>query len=149
MPNLFNGRSIKIFINCHLLPWKFVIFCSYADDGKIIKKKQSFKKGFTEKRPSKSGYTFDLKRVFVKPLIYIFCDRWETMYRAEVDLQRIRQWLKIDEIFDEERRIKTAMSSRAGIVSLLLHQTTAHDPRCLDMRTKPTVTKKPAYRLMI
>nr|CAB3235001.1 ZF(CXXC)-2 CXXC-type zinc finger protein 1 [Phallusia mammillata] len=75
--------------------------------------------------------------------------KWETMYRAEVDLQRIRQWLKIDEIFDEERRIKTAMSSRAGIVSLLLHQTTAHDPRCLDMRTKPTVTKKPAYRLMI
>uniref|UniRef100_H2YGR2 CXXC-type zinc finger protein 1 n=1 Tax=Ciona savignyi TaxID=51511 RepID=H2YGR2_CIOSA len=65
--------------------------------------------------------------------------KWETMYRAEVDLQRIRQWLKIDEIFDEERRIKTAMSSRAGLVSLLLHQTTAHDPSCLDMRTKPTI----------
>nr|NP_001071905.1 zinc finger protein [Ciona intestinalis]BAE93291.1 zinc finger protein [Ciona intestinalis] len=75
--------------------------------------------------------------------------KWETMYRAEVDLQRIRQWLKIDEIFDEERRIKTAMSNRAGLVSLLLHQTTVHDPNCLDMRTKPTVTKKPAYRLMI
>jgi len=71
------------------------------------------------------------------------------MYRAEVDLQRIRQWLKIDEIFDEERRIKTAMASRAGLVSLLLHQTTAHDSKCLDMRTKPTVSKKPAYRFTI
>ena len=32
--------------------------------------------------------------------------KWETMYRACVDLQRIRQWLKIDEIFEEERRIR-------------------------------------------
>ncbi|XP_076815802.1 CXXC-type zinc finger protein 1-like [Clavelina lepadiformis] len=75
--------------------------------------------------------------------------KWETMYRAEVDLQRIRQWLKIDEIFDEERRIKTAMASRAGVVSLLLHQTIVHDPHCADMRTKPSVSKKPAYRLLI
>ena len=71
------------------------------------------------------------------------------MYRAEVDMQRIRQWLKIDEIFDEERRIRTAMASRAGVVSLLLHQTIIHDPNCTDMRTKPTVSKKPAYRLLI
>ena len=71
------------------------------------------------------------------------------MYRAEVDLQRIRQWLKIDEIFEEERKIKTAMSNRAGVISLLLHHTTAHDANCVDMRTKPTVTKRPAYRLMI
>lgn len=71
------------------------------------------------------------------------------MYRAEVDLQRIRQWLKIDEIFDEERRIKTAMSNRAGVVSLLLHQTVCHDQTCSDMRTKPTVSKKPFYRMVI
>lgn len=75
--------------------------------------------------------------------------KWETMYRAEVDLQRIRQWLMIDEIFDEERKIRTAMSNRAGVLSLLLHETINHDPNCTDLRTKKTVSKKPTYRLMI
>ncbi|XP_039249955.2 CXXC-type zinc finger protein 1-like [Styela clava] len=75
--------------------------------------------------------------------------KWESMYRASVDLQRIRQWLKIDEIFEEERRIRNSMVSRAGVVPLLLHQTTAHDPACLDMRTKPSNVKRPAYRLVI
>lgn len=75
--------------------------------------------------------------------------KWESMYRASVDLQRIRQWLKIDEIFEEERRIRNAMVSRAGVIPLLLHQTTAHDRTCLDMRTKPSNVKRPAYRLVI
>lgn len=75
--------------------------------------------------------------------------KWESMYRASVDLQRIRQWLKIDEIFEEERRIRGAMAARAGVIPLLLHQTTAHDSQCLDMRTKQTNPKKPAYRLVI
>lgn len=75
--------------------------------------------------------------------------KWESMYRASVDLQRIRQWLKIDEIFEEERRIRSAMSARAGVIPLLLHQTTAHDSQCLDMRTKQTNPKRPAYRLVI
>lgn len=75
--------------------------------------------------------------------------KWEAMYRASVDLQRIRQWLKIDEIFEEERRIRSAMAARAGVIPLLLHQTTAHDPKCLDMRTKPSHLKRMAYRLVI
>jgi len=75
--------------------------------------------------------------------------KWETLFRSEVDLQRIRQWLKIDEIFDDDRRIRSAMSNRAGVLSLLLHQRIRHDETCTDMRTKPTISKKPAYRLMI
>lgn len=82
-------------------------------------------------------------------MVKIVFFRWESMYRASVDLQRIRQWLKIDEIFEEERRIRNAMMSRGGVIPLLLHQTIAHDPNVFDMRTKPTDVKKPAYKLVI
>ena len=37
------------------------------------------------------------------------------------------QWMKIDELFERERHIRAAMSNRAGVMSLLLHQTVDHD----------------------
>lgn len=37
------------------------------------------------------------------------------------------QWMKIDELFERERHTRAAMSNRAGVLSLLLHQTVDHE----------------------
>lgn len=52
---------------------------------------------------------------------------WEKIRRAEIDLERVRQWLKMDELIEQERQIRTAMASRAGLLSLMLHSTYNHD----------------------
>nr|KAG5700836.1 hypothetical protein BaRGS_024222 [Batillaria attramentaria] len=55
-----------------------------------------------------------------------FC--WEKLRRAEIDLERLRQWMKLDELFEQERNIRMAMSNRMGVLGLMLHQTVDHDP---------------------
>ena len=35
--------------------------------------------------------------------------------------------MKLEELFERERSIRTAMSNRAGVLSLMLHQTIDHD----------------------
>lgn len=52
---------------------------------------------------------------------------WEKLRRAEIDMERVRQWLKLDELLEQERQIRTAMASRAGVLALLLHSTYDHD----------------------
>lgn len=51
---------------------------------------------------------------------------WEKIRRAEIDLERVRQWLKMDELIEQERQVKTAMASRAGVLGLMLHSTYNH-----------------------
>lgn len=53
---------------------------------------------------------------------------WEKLRRAEIDMERVRQWLKVDELFDQERNIRVSMSSRGGALGLILHSTIDHDP---------------------
>lgn len=62
---------------------------------------------------------------------------WEKIRRAEIDLERVRQWLKMDELIEQERQIKQAMSSRSGLMGLLLHSTFDH-----AMATRMQQTKK-------
>ena len=31
---------------------------------------------------------------------------WEKLRRAELDMDRVRQWLKIDELFEQERQVQ-------------------------------------------
>jgi hypothetical protein len=38
------------------------------------------------------------------------------------------QWLRLDELFEQERNIRVAMSNRVGVLGLMLHQTIDHDP---------------------
>lgn len=38
------------------------------------------------------------------------------------------QWMKLDELIEQERNIRIAMSNRVGVLGLLLHQTVDHDP---------------------
>lgn len=52
---------------------------------------------------------------------------WEKLRRAEIDLERVRQWLKIDELLEKERQIRTSMASRAGVLALMLHSTYNHE----------------------
>lgn len=83
---------------------------------------------------------------------------WEKLRRAEVDLERVRvvrtrrrttvhvpgrmatdpvfgpQWYKLDELFEQERNVRTAMTNRAGLLALMLHQTIQHDPLTTDLR---------------
>lgn len=55
-----------------------------------------------------------------------FC--WEKLRRAEIDMQRLRQWMKLDDLFEQQRNIRMAMSNRMGVLGLMLHQTVDHNP---------------------
>lgn len=46
-----------------------------------------------------------------------------------------RQWYKLDELFEQERNVRTAMTNRAGLLALMLHQTIQHDPLTTDLRS--------------
>lgn len=37
------------------------------------------------------------------------------------------QWLKLDELIEKERQIRHRMSSRAGVLALMLHSTYDHE----------------------
>jgi COMPASS component SPP1 len=54
-------------------------------------------------------------------------NNWEKLRRAEIDMERVRQWLKLDELFEKERQIRTAMAQRAGLLPLILHSTFNHE----------------------
>ena len=45
------------------------------------------------------------------------------------------QWYKLDELFEQERNVRTAMTNRAGLLALMLHQTIQHDPLTTDLRS--------------
>ncbi|KPI92438.1 PREDICTED: CXXC-type zinc finger protein 1 [Papilio xuthus] len=53
--------------------------------------------------------------------------QWEKLRRAEIDMERVRQWLRLDELVDQERSIRLAMASRAGVLGLMLHSTYNHE----------------------
>lgn len=36
------------------------------------------------------------------------------------------QWLRLDDLLEQERNVKTAMTNRAGVLGLMLHQTIDH-----------------------
>ncbi|XP_054280680.1 CXXC-type zinc finger protein 1-like [Macrosteles quadrilineatus] len=52
---------------------------------------------------------------------------WEKLRRAEVDMERVRQWMKLDELVEQERQIRQRMSDRAGVLALMLHSTYDHE----------------------
>lgn len=52
---------------------------------------------------------------------------WEKMRRAEIDLERLRQYVKMDDLNDQEQKVRAAMASRAGVLSLMLHSTYNHE----------------------
>ncbi|XP_034858295.1 CXXC-type zinc finger protein 1-like [Mirounga angustirostris] len=61
---------------------------------------------------------------------------WEKLRRAEVDLERLRALHKLEELVEQEHKVRTAMTNRAGLLALMLHQTIQHDPLTTDLRSK-------------
>ncbi|KAJ7312814.1 CXXC-type zinc finger protein 1 [Desmophyllum pertusum] len=52
---------------------------------------------------------------------------WEKLRRAGIDLQRIQQWLKLEEAYEQERSLRFAGARRGGVLGLLLHTTVCHE----------------------
>lgn len=68
--------------------------------------------------------TGEFCRILKKTCIKHYC--WDKLRRAEIDMERVRQWLKLDELIEKERQIRHRMSSRAGVLALMLHSTYDH-----------------------
>lgn len=59
------------------------------------------------------------------------CNRhvnWEKCRRAQIDMERVNQWMKIDELFEQERNVRYSISNRMGVLGLMLHQAVDHNP---------------------
>ena len=52
---------------------------------------------------------------------------WEKLRRAELDMERVKQWMKVDELLEQERQVRASMSNRAGVLGLLLHSSFNHE----------------------
>jgi len=51
---------------------------------------------------------------------------WEKMYRAEIDIKRIRTLIKLDENLEERRKVEFAISNRFGCALLMMNETIQH-----------------------
>merc|ERR1719354_869915 len=75
--------------------------------------------------------------------------KWETLMRASIDILRIRQSVKLEEIMEEERTLKQQLSSMTSLVALLCHKTIRHSSE-VDLRSGIVeVEQKPTYRFII
>lgn len=68
--------------------------------------------------------TGEICRASKKKCLRHYC--WEKLRRAEIDMERVRQWLKLDELLEQERLVRQAMTNRAGVLGLMLHSTYDH-----------------------
>uniref|UniRef100_A0A3Q0KQ35 CXXC-type zinc finger protein 1 n=1 Tax=Schistosoma mansoni TaxID=6183 RepID=A0A3Q0KQ35_SCHMA len=53
---------------------------------------------------------------------------WERLRRAKIDLERYRCLIQMDELMQEEQKLRRAISQRGGVLGILLHQTIDHNP---------------------
>lgn len=59
------------------------------------------------------------------------CNRhlgWERLRRAQIDLERYRHFIRMDELLQEEQRVQQSIAQRGGLLGLLLHKTVDHNP---------------------
>ncbi|ESO87784.1 hypothetical protein LOTGIDRAFT_176884, partial [Lottia gigantea] len=70
--------------------------------------------------------TGELCRAPKRKCVKHFC--WEKLRRAEIDMERLRWWMALDDLFEKERTIRMSMSNRMGVLGLMLHQSVDHDP---------------------
>lgn len=66
--------------------------------------------------------TNEFCRVYKKKCAKHFC--WEKLRRAEIDMERVQQWLRIDDLYEREQKMRFTMANRGGVLGLMLHQTT-------------------------
>lgn len=58
---------------------------------------------------------------------------WDRMYRAEIDIKRIRTLMKLDENLEERKKLEFVMSNRAGSALLMMNETIRHT-ETIDLR---------------
>lgn len=46
------------------------------------------------------------------------------------------QLQKLEDLNEQEHKVRTSMMNRAGLVALMLHQTIQHDPLTTDLRSR-------------
>lgn len=46
------------------------------------------------------------------------------------------QLYKLEELSEQEHKLRTSMRNRAGLLGLMLHQTIQHDPLTNDLRSR-------------
>lgn len=59
---------------------------------------------------------------------------WEKIRRALIDMERVQQWLRVDDLFEREQRLRHAIESRGGVLSLMLHQTLSPEDKDTEQR---------------
>ncbi len=52
---------------------------------------------------------------------------WERLRRAELDMERVKQWMRADDLVEQERQLRSSLQARAGVLGLMLHSTFNHD----------------------
>ncbi|XP_034236046.1 CXXC-type zinc finger protein 1-like isoform X2 [Thrips palmi] len=52
---------------------------------------------------------------------------WEKLRRAEIDMERVRQYMRADELMEQERQLRHKLANRAGVLALMLHSTYNHE----------------------
>ena len=52
---------------------------------------------------------------------------WEKLRRAEIDMERVRQYMRADELIEQERQLRHKLANRAGVLALMLHSTYNHE----------------------
>lgn len=68
--------------------------------------------------------TGEFCRIAKKKCMKHYC--WEKLRRAEIDMERVREWLRLDDLFEQERNIRMSMANRAGVLGLMLHSSVDH-----------------------
>lgn len=53
--------------------------------------------------------------------------KWEKLRRALIDLDRLRTYIKLEELVEQKRTNETALNQRKDLFSVLLHKTVIHD----------------------
>ncbi len=63
------------------------------------------------------------------PRLILYLKVWCFSVTSDPDICHLGfQWIKLDDLLDQERQIRVCMAERAGLLSLVLHQTIDHDP---------------------
>lgn len=71
-------------------------------------------------------FTGEFCRVPKKKCTKHYC--WEKLRRAQLDMEKVQKWLKLEELYEKECKITYTMSNRGSVLGLLLHNTVISDP---------------------
>lgn len=61
--------------------------------------------------------------------------RWDRILESPSHAD-LPQLYKLEMLSEQEGKVRTAMKNRAGLLSLMLHQTIQHDPLTTDLRSR-------------